>query len=124
MLRTADGCTETPASLEAGSRRERAADLPSSLATTTHSPPIHQPNLSGMLALPSLVALATAFSSLAAATPISTFADAAAAAGHPHGKAAAAPALAPIVAHAVDQGKEAIKDSYSQSLPLSLSLCG
>lgn len=66
-----------------------------------------------MLALPSLVALATAFSTLAVATPISTYADAAAAV-HPHGKAAGAPALAPIVAHAVDQGKEAIKDAYSK----------
>ena len=75
-----------------------------------------------MLALPSLVALATAFSTLAAATPVSTFADAAAA--HPHGKAA--PALAPVVAHAVDQGKEAIKDSYSQyslSPALWLPMC-
>lgn len=64
-----------------------------------------------MLALPKIVALATALSTLASATPISTHTPAEALAG-----AGSPAAVAPLLSHAVDQGKEAVKDSYSQSL--------
>lgn len=85
------------------------------LQTTTPNPTSILTKRSSSMLVPSLVALATAMSTLTSATPISTSADAASVVPE------IARSVAPLLSHAVDMGKDAIEDSYSQSfLPSAL----